>query len=471
MQPASPESPFVRAEGPHWRGAQSIEFGVGVSLDYGLGVLQAVRIDADGDEIIARPVEHALIARLGGSLTPLHWLSFDLSLPVAMVAAGDLDADRTAAGETIRRPSGPGLGDLRAGAHARPIDGKEIGLFAGVRFWAPIGSTGAYMSDHRFRLEADLGVAGEASRFLYGATLSIAPLIFAGRDGDRAAAALAAHVKATPFLSIGLEPTVAVFTGIDKTGERPVGVLFEPLAAVRLSLGSLRVGLAAGPGLGGAPGTAAFRGVLSAAYVGGGRPEKDPYALADRDLDGIVDAKDACPDEAGPASKDPKGHGCPSPDRDGDDIGDIEDACPETPGVKHKNMQGNGCLDVDNDQTPDPIDACRNEPGQAKDGCPRRARLSGDTFRITPPIEFEGETLSAEGRAALQEIAATMRANPKFEQVSVSLGTKGARAELSDARAQQIILILSAGSLESGRFEVVLTDELPAGAVEARLIR
>jgi hypothetical protein len=64
-----------------------------------------------------------------------------------------------------------------------------------------------------------------------------------------------------------------------------------------------------------------------------------------------------------------------------------------------------------------------------------------------------------------------MRANPKFEQVSVSLGTKGVRAEVSDARAQQIIVILSAGSLASSRFEVVLIDELKAGAVEARIIR
>ena len=31
-------------------------------------------------------------------------------------------------------------------------------------------------------------------------------------------------------------------------------------------------------------------------------------------------------------------------------------------------------------------------------------------------------------RAALEEIAATMRANPKLEQVSIAIGTKGVRA-------------------------------------------
>ncbi len=40
-----------------------------------------------------------------------------------------------------------------------------------------------------------------------------------------------------------------------------------------------------------------------------------------------------------------------------------------------------------------------------------------------------------------------MRANPKIEQVSIGVGTKGARVKLSDKRAQEIVLILRAGTI------------------------
>ena len=49
----------------------------------------------------------------------------------------------------------------------------------------------------------------------------------------------------------------------------------------------------------------------------------------DRDGDGVVDAKDECPDSAGPVAL----LGCP--DRDGDGIPDIHDKCPDVPGSKN----------------------------------------------------------------------------------------------------------------------------------------
>ena len=58
----------------------------------------------------------------------------------------------------------------------------------------------------------------------------------------------------------------------------------------------------------------------------------------DSDGDGIVDADDDCPTEAGPASN----NGCPlvsPPDRDGDGVVDSTDACPDDPGP----ADNNGC--------------------------------------------------------------------------------------------------------------------------------
>ena len=68
-------------------------------------------------------------------------------------------------------------------------------------------------------------------------------------------------------------------------------------------------------------------------------------------------------------------------------------------------------------------------------------------------------------------MAATMRANPKIEQVSISLGTKGVSSDVSDRRAQAIIFVLRSGSLDSNRYEVVLRDDLKAGTVEARVVK
>ncbi len=84
---------------------------------------------------------------------------------------------------------------------------------------------------------------------------------------------------------------------------------------------------------------------------------------ADRDDDGIADAEDACPDQAG------LGDGCPAPsaaDRDGDGLLDTADLCPDTPAAPTTD----GCPDADADGVSDPRDACPAEWGAGFDGCP-----------------------------------------------------------------------------------------------------
>ncbi len=55
----------------------------------------------------------------------------------------------------------------------------------------------------------------------------------------------------------------------------------------------------------------------------------------DTDGDGITDAKDNCPTEAGPSAN----KGCPWTDKDGDGVLDKDDRCPEVAGV----AENNGC--------------------------------------------------------------------------------------------------------------------------------
>ena len=85
--------------------------------------------------------------------------------------------------------------------------------------------------------------------------------------------------------------------------------------------------------------------------------------ISDRDGDGVVDAKDECPDSAGPVAL----LGCP--DRDGDGVPDIHDKCPDVPGSK--NFQGCPAPDTDGDSVNDDEDKCPLVKGvKSNYGCP-----------------------------------------------------------------------------------------------------
>ncbi|MEW5717181.1 MAG: thrombospondin type 3 repeat-containing protein, partial [Chloroflexota bacterium] len=93
----------------------------------------------------------------------------------------------------------------------------------------------------------------------------------------------------------------------------------------------------------------------------------------DRDGDGVRDADDACPAQAGL----PTQRGCPAPsaqDRDGDGLRDSADACPDQPG----SPGAQGCPDADGDGVRDSADACPREPGDAQNGCPTPGDADGD---------------------------------------------------------------------------------------------
>jgi outer membrane protein OmpA-like peptidoglycan-associated protein len=88
-----------------------------------------------------------------------------------------------------------------------------------------------------------------------------------------------------------------------------------------------------------------------------------PVVNNDRDFDGVVNEKDACPDVYGEAYL----LGCP--DTDKDSIADIFDKCPNVPGLK----KYNGCPipDSDGDGINDEEDKCPNVAGLRRlQGCP-----------------------------------------------------------------------------------------------------
>lgn len=93
--------------------------------------------------------------------------------------------------------------------------------------------------------------------------------------------------------------------------------------------------------------------------------------IADADLDGLPDADDNCPNEAGAAEND----GCPwSDDQDRDGIRDADDRCPS----EFAPNTPRGCRDFDDDGLDTAEDDCPREAGpSANRGCPLQAEAGG----------------------------------------------------------------------------------------------
>ncbi len=139
--------------------------------------------------------------------------------------------------------------------------------------------------------------------------------------------------------------------------------------------------------------------------------ENEAITKNDQDGDGIADAMDDCPEEAGPkmlkGCPDLDGDGvadhedkCPEhaglpivggcPDEDRDGISDFDDECPETYGKL------NGCPDADNDGIADSKDPCPNVAGTNGEGCP-----GGKRPNVVPADSYE--TLTSKGETWIAE--------------------------------------------------------------------
>jgi len=84
----------------------------------------------------------------------------------------------------------------------------------------------------------------------------------------------------------------------------------------------------------------------------------------DRDVDGVLDEFDVCPDIPGLETL----AGCPDTDNDG--IADKDDLCPEIPGLE----KYSGCPDTDGDGYADNVDDCPDEKGTLQ-GCPEEEEV------------------------------------------------------------------------------------------------
>jgi outer membrane protein OmpA-like peptidoglycan-associated protein len=188
----------------------------------------------------------------------------------------------------------------------------------------------------------------------------------------------------------------------------------------------------------------------------------------DRDNDLVFDDEDACPDQAGVRTLDPKTNGCPRGDRDNDLVFDDEDACPDQPGDRTSDPKTNGCPrpDRDNDLVFDDEDACPDVPGvrttDAKtNGCPPpgdQVRLEGDKIVLDDVIHFELDSprVPKVSWPTLKRIADFINANPDVLEIDIEghadeTGTDEHNMALSKARAHMVRHLLMLFSVADNR--------------------
>jgi OOP family OmpA-OmpF porin len=350
---------------------------IGIVADYGYRGLIG-KVNPDGT-VNASVVRDQLFFHPGVSFSIADRLRIGISMPVAAYGFGH-QADYPPL-SYMPPARDTAIGDLRVSIDLRMFGeyGDAMTAAIGVSGFAPTGDRDAFTGDGVARVQPHLLVAGDLGPFAYAMRAG-----YEYRD-------LRADYIDTRLGSTFNFGGAAGFRFADKKiligpevfGRTIVGnshALEEHATPIEIILGGhfhvsdeVRVNAGGGTFITHGYGAPVYRALLGVEWMPG--PEKP-----DRDKDGIPDDEDACPDQAGVRTSDPKTNGCPPPppDRDGDGIIDAQDACPDVAGIKTDDPKTNGCpppADRDGDGIPDNEDACPDVAGIKTDdpktnGCP-----------------------------------------------------------------------------------------------------
>lgn len=315
-------------------------------------------------------IQHQLNVDAVGAITVIDQLQIGVGLPITLYQSGD-GVSGVGASDGI---SGAAAGDLR-------VDGR----------WA-FGEVG--LPDLQVAALLDLTLpTGQASQYVGNGFFTFRPGVTAewrGLPDFRFAAELGYLVREQlrlDALTVGNEVTWGLAAGYtvqsdlevlgELIGRLPLdgdhdatteGAPVELRGAARYNIFDAHL-LTAGLGIGVNTGYGAPAVRLMAGYTFAGAN------FADRDGDGIADARDTCPDEPEDFDAFEDGDGCPEVDNDRDGVLDADDACPNVPEDRDGFQDEDGCPDTDNDgdKVLDTDDACPDLAGPVEQrGCPTR---------------------------------------------------------------------------------------------------
>ncbi len=429
----------------------------GVIADYGYKPL--VFYDANGKEVDTL-VKHQLFLHAGASLVLADRLRLSVNLPFAPLVKGN---NGLAGVQQYSVNQGAAIGDVRLSADVR-LFGEYRGPITGAigaSVWAPTGGRSAFTGDGKVRVAPHFALAGELARFNYAARVGFNYRAqdgsFAGSDiGSELAFGAAIGIRAAnDKLLIG--PEVYGSTVVKGGLFRERGTPLEGVFGLHYLIANLiRIGAGVGAGFTQGFGTPEVRALASLEWAPGMPPKP-----SDRDGDGILDGDDACPDEPGVRSPDPRKNGCPIRDRDGDSILDDVDACPDEPGVASDDPKKHGCplRDRDGDGIFDEHDACPDAPGPPnedpkKNGCPP-ARIEAGQIKIIEQIKFRFNSaeILPESDGIMQAVLTILKEHPEITKVSVEghtdhIGGPAYNKGLSERRVMSVLSWLTSHGIE-----------------------
>lgn len=465
-------------------------------------------VDQNGNERSAI-VRNQLFLHVGGAINVGGMLRLGVNLPVLAYNDGD---GGSVNGVPVKAPGDGALGDLRLSADVRLVGQHRspFQLAVGASAFLPTGSENAYAGDGKPRLAPRLIAAGDLGPFVYSAKLGFQwrdakDPVGAANTGSEVTFGAAAGVRtASGKLVVG--PELYGSTVVSESGaffsKRATPV--EAILGAHYTLGDdWRIGAGVGPGITRGYGSPQVRVLASIEWVPGFKEK--PVPPSDRDRDGIIDTQDACVDEPGPKSEDPKTHGCPPPpdrdkdgvldgvdacpdeagvpsdspktngcpppqDRDKDGVVDAKDSCPDQPGVASDDPQKNGCPlpppdpDRDKDSIVNEQDACPDEAGKAdpdpkKNGCPSGA-VVGDQIVMMEPVLFKtgSSVILPASDAVLQKVLATIKKLPDANRYRVeghtdNRGNAAMNKTLSKARAASVVKWMTKNGIDANRLD------------------
>lgn len=358
-------------------------FAGGFTLDYGHNPFVLGRRNSDGSFSQISPIiSTQMFGHFDFAGSFLDRITLALTLPVMMAERGQATAGVT--------PSdGGSIGDPRFGAMFRiwgQPDASPVSVSAGAAIWFPLrrftDSLPPQESDQSVRFSPKVVLGGLFSRFrwaftfafLYRAEAVLGPSTPVGSELQFGFAG--SYADLARRFAIGPEILLSSIVTTGNAFRRDATSLEMLLGAHYNLLGLVQFGAAVGMGVLRSPGTPDVRMLLRVAYAP--MALKKESTVHDRDRDGIVDAQDACPDERGVRTDDPKTSGCAPPDdQDSDGVVDALDVCPRIPRGDTPDAKRPGCpsADRDGDGIPDPADKCPDAAfGDSPDpdhvGCP-----------------------------------------------------------------------------------------------------
>ncbi len=391
-EPAPMGDAFFLAEHP-WYSSTRV-FSVGLYGDYANNPLRLdITNNGTGATDVRDDITGMFVMHVGAQVSFLDRVGIHLSLPVSLMQNGSGVANVGATVTAVGPSDSPAIADLRAGLRIRIFghaDRDPFSLHIGANFWAPIGSRASNTGDEELRIEPRLTLAGRggpvrwslSGSFVVRSEREVTNLVF---GNELRLTAGIGFVFANDRLMIGPEaylvtpirdiPTAlgggsALFAKNQSGGEIYLGASY-------LIADALRVGVAAGPGIGTGPGIPDVRALFNISYAPVTRAAAGPV---DTDGDGVFDPEDVCPAVPMGPTPDPSRRGCPLTDTDGDGVFDGEDQCVTEPMGPTPDPARRGCplRDRDGDGVMDPEDVCPDQPQGATPDPTRRGCPAGD---------------------------------------------------------------------------------------------